>query len=60
MNEMPPAESAADFPGKTWALRLGAMLVAAFVLIVLLAFIDRAGRPELEAAKGRDPVAEQR
>ena len=60
MNEMPPAESAPDFPGKAWALRLGAMLVAAFVLVVLLAFVDREARSNLETAKDRDAVAGRR
>ena len=57
MNDTPPAESAADFPGKPWALRLGAILVAAFVLIVVLAFMDRAAGSNLEAAKDRGPVS---
>ena len=60
MNETPPAESAPDFPGKPWALRLGAALVAAFVLIVLLAFMDREARSNLETAKDRGPVAVKR
>ena len=60
MNETPLAESVPDFPGKPWAMRLGAMLVAAFVLIVLLAFMDRAARTNLEAAKDRGPVAVKR
>ena len=60
MNETPPAESAPDFPGKPWALRLGAALVAAFVVIVLLALVERAARPTLEAAKDRGPVAVKR
>lgn len=60
MNDTPPAESAPDFPGKPWALRLGAMLVAAFAAIVLLALMDREARPHLEAAADRGPVAAQR
>ena len=60
MNETPPVESATDFPGKPWALRLGAALVAAFMLIVLLALVDHAARPNLEAAKDRGPVAVKR
>ena len=60
MNDTPPAESAPDFPGKPWALRLGAMLVAAFIMIVLLAFMDRAARANLEAARDRGPVAVKR
>ena len=60
MNETPPAESAPDFPGKPWALRLGAGLVAAFALIVLLALVDRAARPSLEAAKDSGPLAVKR
>ena len=60
MNEMPPAESAPDFPGKPWALRLGAMLVAAFVLTVALAFMDRAARTKLEAANDLGSVAKKR
>ena len=60
MNETPPSESAPDFPGKPWALRLGAMLVAAFVVIVVLAFMDREARPNLEAARDRGPVAGKR
>lgn len=60
MNDTPPAESAPDFPGKPWALRLGAMLVAVFAMIVLLAFMDRAARSNLEVAKDRGPVAVKR
>ena len=60
MNDTPPAEPTPDFPGKPWALRLGAMLVAAFVVIVVLAFLDREARPNLEAAKDRGPVAGKR
>ncbi len=60
MNETQPAESAPDFSGKPWALRLGAMLVAAFVVIVLLAFMDREARPNLEAAQDRGPVVGKR
>lgn len=60
MNDTPPAESAPDFPGKPWVLRLGALLVAAFVVIVLLAFMDHAALSKLEAAKDRGPVAEKR
>ena len=60
MNETPPAASAPDFPGKPWALRLGAMLVAAFAMIVLLAFMDRAARSNLEVVKDRGPVARDR
>ena len=60
MNETPPPEPAPAFPGKPWALRLGAALVAAFVLIVLLAFVDREARPNLEAAKDRGAVAGKR
>ncbi len=60
MNETPPPESASDFPGRPWALRLGAMLVAAFVVIVVLAFMDREARPNLEAARDRGPVAGKR
>ena len=60
MNDTPPAESASDFPGKPWALRLGAALVVAFALIVLLAFMDREARPNLEAAKDRGAVAGKR
>ena len=60
MNETPPAQSASDLPGKPWALRLGAALIAAFALIVLLALVDRAARPNLEAARDRGPVAAKR
>ena len=60
MNETPPPEFAPDFPGRPWALRLGAMLVAAFVVIVVLAFMDREARPNLEAARDRGPVAGKR
>lgn len=60
MNELPPVESAPAFPGKPWALRLGAALVAVFVLIVVLAVMDRAARSNLEAAQDRDPVVEKR
>ena len=60
MDETPPAEPAPDFPGKPWALRLGAMLIAAYVLTVLLALMDREARPHLEAAMDRGPVAAQR
>ena len=60
MNDLPPADSAPAFPGKTWALRLGALLVAAFVVSVVLAFMDRVARPNLEAAQDRGPSAEKR
>ena len=60
MNDTPPAEPAPDFPGKPWALRLGAALVAAFVVIVVLALTDRAARPQLETVREHDPVAEKR
>ena len=60
MNRTPPAEAAPDFPGKPWALRLGAALVAAFVVIVVLALMDRAARPQLETAREHGPVAEKR
>ena len=60
MNDTPPAEPAPDFPGKPWALRLGAGLVAAFVVIVVLALMDRAARPQLEKATEHAPVGEKR
>ena len=56
MNDTPPAEPAPDFPGKPWALRLGAGLVAAFVVIVVLGLMDRAARPQLETAMEHAPV----
>ena len=60
MNDIPPAESAHDFPGKPWALRLGAGLVAAFVVIVVLALMDRAARPQLETAREHGAAVEKR
>ena len=57
MNDLPPAEPASDFPGKPWALRLGAALAAAFVVIVVLGLMDRVARPKLEAATDRGPAA---
>ena len=60
MNETPPAESAPDFPGKPWALRLGAALVGAFALIVVLALMDRVARTNLESAKDHGPAAVKR
>ena len=56
MNDLPPTKPAPAFPGQPWALRLGAALVAAFVLIALLAFVDREARTHLEAAQDRGPV----
>ena len=56
MNDSPPADSAPDFPGKPWALRLGAALVAAFVVIVVLALMNRVARPQLETATARGPA----
>ena len=60
MNRPPPAEAAPDFPGKPWALQLGAALVAAFVVIVVLALMDREARPQLETAREHGSVAEKR
>ena len=60
MNRTPPAEAAPDFPGKPWALRLGAALVAAFVVIVVLALMDREARPHFETAREHGPVGEKR
>ena len=60
MNDLPPAEPAPDFPGKPWALRLGAALVAAFVVIVVLGLMDRVARPQLETARDRGPAVEKR
>ncbi len=60
MNEKPPAEAAPDFPGKPWALRLGAALVAAFVVIVVLGLMDRAARRQLETATERCAAMEKR
>jgi hypothetical protein len=53
MNQPPPAEVTA-MPLAVW---LGAALVAAFVLIAVLALIDREARPRLEAARDLGPVA---
>ena len=60
MNDTPPAEPIPDFPGPPWALRLGAALVAACVVIVVLAFIDREARPQLETARAHGPVVKKR
>ena len=60
MNDLPPAEPAPDFPGKPWALRLGAALVAAFVVIVVLGLMDRVARPQLATARDRGPAVEKR
>ena len=57
MNDTPPAEPAPDFPGKPWALRLGAALVAAFAVIVVLGLMDRVARPQLETSTDRGPAA---
>ena len=50
MHDTPPAESAPDFSGKPWALRLGAGLGAAFALTVAFALFDGTRRTSLEAA----------
>ena len=60
MTDIPPAEPTPDFPGKPWALRIGAALAAAFVVIVVLALMDRVARPQLETAKEHGPVVEKR
>ena len=60
MNDTPPAEPAPDFPGKPWALRIGAVLVAAFVVIAVLGLMDRVARPQLETATDRGPAVEKR
>jgi hypothetical protein len=53
MNPPPPAEITAQ----PVAMRLGAALVAAFALAVVLALLDREARPRLETARDRGPVA---
>ena len=60
MNEMPDAEPTGDFATQPAALWLGAALIGAFALIVLLAFTDRAARSNLETARDRGPVVRQR
>ena len=60
MNDTPPADSAPDFLGKPWALRLGAALVAVFVVIAVLGLMDRAARAQLETASEHVPVVEKR
>ena len=60
MNETPSVESDPDVPGKMWALRIGAGLIGAFVLIVLMALMDREARPKLETARDLGPVVGKR
>jgi hypothetical protein len=60
MNENPPTEPPAEIVGFKFAQRLAAALIAAFVLIVVCAFIDRANRAQLESAKPQAPAARPR
>ena len=60
MNETPPTDLPAEIIGRKFAQRLAAALIAAFVLIVVCAFIDRANRPHLENAKPQAPAAPAR
>ena len=60
MDQTPPLEPTAVITAQPFAMRLAAALIAAFVLIVVLAFVDRAGRSQLETSEDRGPVARQR
>jgi hypothetical protein len=50
MMHQSPEEPPAEIVGRPFALRLAAGLVAAFVVIVIFSFVDRAGRTRLEKA----------
>jgi hypothetical protein len=50
MMNSPLEEPSAEIVGRPFAMRLAAGLVAAFVVIVVFSFVDRAGRTRLEKA----------
>lgn len=51
MNQDPPTQPPSEINGRAFAQRLAAGLIAAFVLVVVFAFIDRANRAQLESAQ---------
>lgn len=60
MNKTPPTLPPTEIVGRKFAQRLAAGLIAAFVLIVVCAFIDRANRTHLETAEPQGPAAPAR
>jgi hypothetical protein len=58
MNQSPSAEAPEKVVGETLARRIAGGLVGAFVLVVVCAFVDKAGRNRLEkAVETRMPAA---
>jgi hypothetical protein len=51
MNQPPSVEAPEKVVGEAMARRIALGLIAAFILVVVCAFVDKAGRNRLEKAK---------
>ncbi len=60
MDQKPPIEPTAEITAQPFARRLAVALVTAFVLIVMLAFVDRERRAQLETSKDLGLVVRSR